>query len=290
MSPAVGGAAGAAGTTRAAAGAAAFGMVGFFSGLMSVVWPLARPGALRLLHCHAASRHLGLGTGQFGVGQPGAEPVSQLSAALRAPHEYIGAAAVRAEGVARRGAEDGNSADMVARDRHPEPIKTAALPDERRTDELGAARIRQILSQRLYPTLGRRDGRRAQGSQLRAVLVARIQMDPEHQNRGSVEKGAGYGVKARRRPAVVIDGGRPRVFAQVVDARPNRLMGEAQHEANRRLACVLCLPGVEGFLDVHPYVFTDCSLFKDRRRNQKTQSASFGHRLSRDKIYYLATT
>src|SRR5450830_1438031 len=104
MSAAVGGVIGAAGTTRAAAGAAAFGLVGFFSGLMIVVWPLARAGALRLLHCHATGRHLGLGSGQFGVGQPGAEPVSQLSAALRTPHEYIGgAAAVRAEGVARRG-------------------------------------------------------------------------------------------------------------------------------------------------------------------------------------------
>src|SRR5450759_506488 len=154
---------------------------------------------------------------------------------------------------------------MVARDRHPEPIKTASLPEERRTDELGAARIRQILSQRLDPTLGRRDGRRAQGSQLRAVLVARIQMDPEHQNRGSVEKGAGYGVEARRSPAVVIDSGRLRAITQIVDARPDRIMCEAQHEANRRLARVLCLPGVEGFLDVHPWVFTDCSPLRNTK-------------------------
>src|SRR5664279_6475396 len=182
MSATVGGATGAAGTTGAAAGAAAFGLVGFFSGLMSVVWPLANAGALRLLHCHAAGRHLGLGTRQFGVGQPGAEPVSQLGATIRAPHEYIGAAAVRAEGIARRGAEDGNSTDMVARDRHPEPIQAAALPEERRTYELGSTGIRQILSQRLDPTLGRRDGRRAQGSQLRTVFVARIEMDSEHQN------------------------------------------------------------------------------------------------------------
>src|SRR5664279_4123060 len=180
MSATVGGATGAAGTTGAAAGAAAFGLVGFFSGLMSVVWPLANAGALRLLHCHAAGRHLGLGTRQFGVGQPGAEPVSQLGATIRAPHEYIGAAAVRAEGVARRGAEDGNPADMVARDRHPEPIEAAAVPDERRTEEFGATRIRQILSKRLDPTLGRRDGRRTQGLQLRGVLVARIQLDPDH--------------------------------------------------------------------------------------------------------------
>src|SRR5450759_4102387 len=110
---------------------------------------------------------------------------------------------------------------MVARDRHPEPIKTASLPEERRTDELGAARIRQILSQRLDPTLGRRDGRRAQGSQLRPVLVARIKMDPEHQNRGSVENVAGYGVKARRSAPVVIDGGRLSAMPQVVDARPD---------------------------------------------------------------------
>src|SRR5450759_4411135 len=192
MSAAVGGVIGAAATGAAAGPTVTFGLAGFFSGLMSVVWPLASAGALRLLHCHAAGRHLGPGAGQLGVGQPGTEPVSQLRAALRAPHEYIGAAAVRAEGIARRGAEDGNSTDMIARDRHPEPIQAAALPEERRTDELGAARIRQILSQRLDPTLGRRDGRRAQGLQLRAVLVARIQMDPEHQNRGSVEKGAGH--------------------------------------------------------------------------------------------------
>src|SRR5450759_3344159 len=123
---------------------------------------------------------------------------------------------------------------MVARDRHPEPIKTASLPEERRTDELGASRIRQILPQRLDPTLGRRDGSRAQGSQLRAVLVARIQMDPEHQNRGSVEKGASYGVEARRSPPVVIDGGRLRAIPKVVDARPDRLVGEAQHQATRQ--------------------------------------------------------
>src|SRR5664280_3755837 len=252
MSAAVGGAIGAAGTGAAAGPTVAFGLVGFFSGLMSVVWPLSSAGALRLLHCHAAGRHLGLETGQLGVGQPGAEPVSQLRAALRAPHEYIGAAAVRAEGIAGRGAEDGNPTDMVARARHPEPIQAATLPDERRTYELGSTGIRQILSQRLDPTLGRRDGRRAQGSQLRTVFVARIEMDSEHQNRGSVEEGAGYGVKARRSPPVVIDGGRFGAVPQVVDARPDRLMGEAQHEANRRLACVLCLPGVEGFLDVHP--------------------------------------
>src|ERR1035437_1912135 len=131
MSAAVGAAIGAAGTGAAAGPTVAFGFVGFFSGLMSVVWPLSSAGGLRLLHSHSAGRHLGLETGQLGVGQPGAEPVSQLRAALRAPHEYIGAAAVRAEGVARRGAEDGNSTDMVARDRHPEPIHAPSLPPDR---------------------------------------------------------------------------------------------------------------------------------------------------------------